>query len=459
MRRFHVIATTPDLASTLVIETAAGWLLPWLDDNPKVELPKQIERMLRPLVSTFDVVHEAPLPDVASAQDIVQGYCAVVADGPPLSAHVTFVANSDLEVRPAVLMFQRQAWSLALERLRAPVADFDSATKVMDALAWIERQVTARAEGRVLSMTRHRCSRHEYVVRLESTVGTMYFKGGTERVADEGVLTALLHALDARVVPQTLALDVAAGRWIYRELPGKLLSESMLTMDAVTEIVRVLARLQKRAVASPSVCGHLAARRLTAVDLFEAADRTLRTTFGHDFDSANGAHDVHEIARVAASWRSSRDALLERCITIDRLNIPCSLVLSDFWSRNILQTQEGVGFIDLERCYWSYPFLPLWRFTSEVERTLKTGGVARAQVESAFVAAWSDVVSPDDMRTALAELPLLGRLFNLQLISRELDLRERDLGTPLSFRHRAVALSRQVHRVLDSLGDSATSNR
>jgi hypothetical protein len=451
-RRFHLIVATPDLGKTLVIDTAAGWLLPWLDDDPRTELPKQIDTILRPLISDWDIVHEAPLPDSASVPDVVQGYCVAAADGPVQSTHVRFVANSDLEARPSVLALQRQAWVLGCERLRAPVADFDSHAQVSAAMAWVDHQVATRSHGRVLSIARHRCSRHEYVARIESTSGKMYFKGGVERVADEGVLTHLLHGIDGRVVPETLALDVNSGRWIYRELPGILLSESKLTLGVAVEVVSVLAKLQLRAMDAPAVRNHLADRSLTATDLFEIVDRIVGSVFAHELDVFQ---KPDELSGLFSDWGSTRDAMFQRCLAVDRLKLPQCLVFSDLWPQNILATADGVGFIDLERCYWSCPVLPLWRYSCEVERTLQTGDRSRGRIEASFAAAWADVVSSKDMTSALAELPLLGRLFGLLLTSRELDLRERDLGAPLPMIHRASLLSRHMRRLLDGVVDHA----
>jgi hypothetical protein len=453
MRRFHIVCVTRDLEKTLVIDTAAGWLLPWLDDNPILELPEQVGTMLRPFLASFDIVHEAPLPDTATPDRIAQGYCVVVTSDQPSSAHGRLVANAELSRRPAILHFQQQAWWLALERLRAPVANFDSSAQVDAALEWAECQAAGCLRGRVLSMIRHRCSRHEYVLRIETTHGTMYFKGGVERVADEGVLTQLLHALDATVVPETLAIDVGAGRWIYRELAGALMAGSSLTMSTVLDVVSVLAGLQKRALASPPVRDHLRSQSLTAVDLFEQTDRTIESVCER---SVIGGRNIDDTVSVVKSWRSERGEMFERCVSVDRLGIPQTLAFSDFWSRNILTTPDGgIGFIDLERCYWSYPFFPLWRFSHEVEQALQAGGAARTQMESAFVTTWSDVVSPRDMTTALGELPLLGRLFGLLIASRELELRERDLGSPLPLERRARVLLRQVRRLLDGLVNHA----
>ena len=436
MRRFHLIGVSPDLSRTLAIQTSAGWLLPWMDDNPRVGLPAQVHAILSPMVSTLYILHEAPLQDARSTNQILQGYCAVLASGTILSKHVQFVANIDLLVMPSVLSLQREGWLLALQRLRAPVADFDCRARVAAALAWAECQVRSHTGADVLSMARHRCSRHEYVVRLETTKGRMYFKGGRERVADEGVLTHQVHGLHPSVVPETVALDLAAGRWIYRELPGSTLVGSTLTMSTALSVVPVLVELQKRAAQSSAVRQHLSTRCLSAVDLIELTDRIVRSE------------------QINEGWPSSLYTLVERCLAIDGLNLPSGLVLSDLWAHNILITPTGVGFIDLERSYWTLPFLSLWRFIQDVEGALQTGGVARTRIEAAFVSAWADVVNPRDMTTALNELPLLGRLFDLLLASRELDLRERDLGSPLPTGARATVLSRHVRRLLESALDA-----
>jgi hypothetical protein len=458
MRCFHVVGVTEDLTHTLVIRTTAGWLLPWLNDNPQEELPLQTEAMLRRMVSTSVLVHEAPLPLGPTLDHVVHGYCCALVRGPLYGTDIAAVAHTELSVTRAIIPLQRQAWEFALGRLRAPVADFDSGPRVAAALEWAERQIIGHARARVLSMTRHRCSRHEYVMCVDTTQGMMYFKGGLERVADEGVLTGLLSALDAQAVPATLAIDVTQGRWVYLELRGDLLIGPQLTVKSAALAAAALAALQKRTLAAPTVRDHLRARRLTAIDLFDAIDLIV-----HDVaDCHNAAVDQDTAGRpdvdleglegALDTWRANRGAILERCSAVDRLNLPLVFVPSDFWPRNVVVTADGIGFIDVERSYWSLPILSLWRFTHEVERILQTDGIARGRIESAFSTGWADIITLTDMTRALAELPLLGGLFSVLLLSRDLDQQERDLGSQMPAPHRAIVLLGQLRQALKGSG-------
>jgi hypothetical protein len=448
MRRYHIIAVTPDFTQTLVSPTSAGWLLPWLDDNPRLTLPTQIDLFLRSLTTACELVHEAPLPVVAG-DPVRQGYCLVLVSAPIVSKHVELASNIELESRPALLSLQRHAWRLALERLRRPMADFDSLAQVNDALGWAVDQIGRRACACVTSTMRHRCSRYEYVVRFETTRKPMYFKGGVARVADEAVLTGLLQTPGRQDVPETLAMDVAKGRWIYRELEGTPLAGENLTAANAAAVIPALVGLQQRSMSTPHARTHLHARRMSARDLFDAAERLVETVIAA---SPLPGRDAENVTRLADQWRENRHSVLDRCCAVDQLKLPRTMVLSDFEPRNIIVSSGHVGFIDLERCYWSYPCLSLWRFVHAVD-ALQTGGVARMQIESAFVAGWSDVVAPDDMRRALAEMPLLGGLFELVLASSELDIRERELGSVLPISYRATALAPRLQRLLEQARD------
>jgi hypothetical protein len=367
------------------------------------------------------------------------------------------IPDADLLTTPAVIPLQRHAWQLATSRTRSPVAEFDSWPQVAAAFQWAEEQIHQRADARVLSSRRHRCQRYEYVVRFETTAGVKHFKAGVNRVADEGLLTGLLSALAPGSLPETLAIDAAQGRWIYHELGGELLIDPSLTIETAGEAVSALALLQKRAAIDPGVRRHLGSRRLTMTGLFALVDQIVERGVGLDIQSSNP--DVDESEALIDAWRRRRDALRRRCVDVDLLELPHSLVLSDFWPRNVLRTPCGIGFIDVERSYWSLPFLPLWQFAHAVERMLRVGEPLQRRIESAFVDAWADVVPPSAMRRALTDLPLLGRLFGLLLTSRELDLQERELGAALSASYRADVLSKPLDRLLEHASISESYSR
>jgi len=454
-RRFHLVAVTTDLGRTLAIQTAAGWLLPWLDDDPRTELPAQVEAALRRVAGTSEMVHEAPLASECVSDDVRHAACvALIAD--PLESRdegLAAVPHAALMAAPALIPLQRQAWLQAIGRLRAPIAPFDSGAQVRSALAWAEEQAAAHTQARVLTAVRHRCTRYEYVVRLDTTDGVVYLKAGPERAADEGVLTDLLWKLSPRHFPETLALDIVRHRWLYRELPGELLLGPHLTEGAAAAAVRALAVVQKRALDAPLIERHLACRRLRAVDLFVRADAIVADAWSGSAATSTSSAVTSERSSwrsaqgdVIDAWRAVRPVLGQACEELDRLGLPLTLVLSDFWPRNILVTPDGIGFIDVEQSYWSYPFLSLARFLREIERMLRVGP---ARIVQAFTEAWADVVSPTTMARGLSFLPIVEGLFATLLVSRESDLQAQGLGTALPDRCRKVSLVPLLRRLVD----------
>jgi hypothetical protein len=498
-RRFHLVALTTDLTRVLAMQTPAGWLLPMLQDDGRSELPDQVEGLLKQFVSGADMVHEtATVADLRNASlDCYQGVCVAVISGdaaeaapgvvPAASAAVVPIATDELLARPAVLPAQREALASAVARQRAPVGRFDSASQVADALAWAGREV-ARVEGATVdAIDRHRCARHEYVVRLHKAAGqpaersgaggdasaddagrkaTLYFKGGRERVDDEALLTVLLWGMRPSQFPRTVAVDPQHDRWIYRELEGELLVGDRLTLTRAVAAVRSLASLQRQVTREgAAVREHLARRSMNAVEMFARVDAIVchasatagaGTTAGADATAGAGVTTDADAAAGAGAlsrWPAESGSVRQACEDIDSLGLPRSLVLSDFWGRNIVLTElgdgsEGIGFIDLEHSYWSYPFLSLGRFLGEVTRRLPEVAEARATLEQAFIEEWTAMVPAEVMARGVNGLPFLGRLFGVLLESRECDLLERSLDAELPPGYRAARLAGPIDAVL-----------
>jgi hypothetical protein len=440
-RRFHIVAVTPDLQEALAVQTSAGWLLPCLDDNPHHELPSQVEVLLERFADSAEMIHEAPLaqaPAIADATDAcILATLGRVAIG---SSRVRLRPIADLLSGRALLPLQYQALTASVARLTYPQAPFDSPRQVSAVRAWIDEQIASHTGSECLSITRHRCCRYEYVIACESVAGRMYFKGGRDRITDEAAITELLWRLDPQRFPQTVALDRANDRWLYRALPGELLIGARLTLDSAVDAVRTLASVQKRAMTlsvEAHFTDHAKHRHMNGVELLDQVDRMVER--------------IDPPTTLRERWTTAVDHIRLICETLDALHLPQTLVLSDFWSRNILQTPAGFGFIDLEQSYWSYPFLSLWKFLREVEHHLHARGQARAQLQRAFVDEWQDVVPASTMTRAFEHLPLLERLFSLLVVSRELDLEERGLGGALPNHYRSQRLATHIERCLEEV--------
>lgn len=433
----HVVALSHSHDSILTIETQAGWLLPYFEGPSLPALLAPLETMLDGLTSRANIVHVAPLSREPSAI-VQQCYALVCVGGPLRSDNVVLRSRHILSTGHALLPVQRNAVATALARLQSPQATFDTDVAVIAALDWAERRIAEQYGARLLATARHRCMRHDYVVRFETTAGTMYFKGGRGRIDDEAELTQMLWRLEPTQFPETVAIDRVHHRWLYRGLEGGPLTGSLLTKETVSTAVTALAVLQRRVMHEPAIRDLLRHRRMTARALLGRAEDSVRRATSSE---RNPAFDVD-------SWNAAVTIAAARCDAIDVWGLPMTLVLSDFWTQNTLWTPSGIGFIDVEHSYWSYPIISMCRFIHDVTRRPGMEHEARRLIMRAFADAWHDIIPSTRMEALIAQLPLLGALFGLLLASRDLDLDERALGSALAPDYRAQRLAphmRQLH--------------
>lgn len=434
--RHHLVTLTAGASHAVALRTATGWLLPAQDKAPDRELPEQVSDHMSRVIGQVETVHEAPLTATRNSP-IDEFYFVSRINETARASTIAMVPTAELLGTPALLPIQREALAVAIARETTPSAPFDSANRVADALTWARTRAAAGTGARVITVIPHRCARHEYVARLKTESGMLCFKGGLDRVKDEGRLTQMLWTVSPNQFPCTIAVDESRAWWLYRELEGELLVESRLTLDTACAALRALAALQKRVATCHPIERHFAGRTMNASDLLMRAHEVVAV-------SCAGRPELLD------EWLGRRQEWTDICSWVDGLGIPSTLVPSDFWGRNLLLTRDGIGFIDLENCYWSHPWLPLLRFIREVEGAVGTSSEVGEAMTNAFVSAWASHVPPETMRRALAHLPLLARLFNLLLVNHEVMLRQRELGAAdgLPDWFRAAHLEPFIRRVL-----------
>lgn len=455
MIRLHIVAVTPDLASVVVEQTAAGWRLPSVDHVSRAGVAAAIRTTLERISATAQVVHWAPIaPDMEGVggggdEPRALGYCLAVVSGPLQAREVTCASVDSLSSGTAAVPRQRDALRIALARARTPAESFDSGPQVTAALDWAANEIVTRLAARITAVTTHRCARNYYIVAFTTTHGTFFLKAGRGVVEDEARLCELFRTVAPDQVPDGLSVDRQGDRWLYHAIPGEPLVGPRLTPARVDAVVQALVRLQKQAMNVPGVREHLASRTVRACDVLAMAGQLVTEVF-----RSPSSRD----AELLDTWADAGGEMRQACARIDALGLPLTLALSDFWTENIIVTERGFGFIDLENAYWSYPFLPLWRFGLDVERRLPAEHGIRALIDDTFTNAWADLIPPRDMRRALADFPVLGRLFDLLMAECDVNRYQRVLGADLPTGYRAARLRPRLTALIVALatGRSAT---
>jgi hypothetical protein len=441
----HLLALTRDRDGVLAIHTDAGWLLPRAEHaGQSSTLASAIDAVLRRLSATAQIIHWAPLASGAGGASAGPGavdrqmYAIASLSGPVVSSGAKDTPFESLLSTPALLPVQRDAVQTAVSRLRAPRLPFDSEDQVAAALEWATRAIAATG-AQVIAAAAHRCARSSRVVRFDTTVGRMYLKAGRGRASDEARLCDLLAAIAPRRFPTTAALDTDQECWLYHAMEGEPLTGSRLSVARAMAAVDALVDLQKRTMTAAAIKTHLSTRCLRAQDLMARVCEAIERIW-------------HDDAGPIEQWRTFIGLATRSCARLDELDVPLTLAFSDFWTENILMTPDGIGFIDVENAYWTFPFVPLWRFGRDVDRQLRTGGIIRRRLEQRLVEAWADTVDRRVMTQALAGFPLLGRLFGLLMASADLDRYEQELGGPLPASYRATQLRARLMSLMATPG-------
>jgi hypothetical protein len=457
----YLVVTTPDFQRIAVRNGAAGPTLPRWDGIGRIPPTSKGPQLpsLATCVGPTDIVHWAPLPprDCSDGSDV--HYCLAVAEGNHANGRFGDCEDLIFEERETLLTGdllaprEQSALQTALARLEAPAALFDSEAAVKTAIDWARQRIVDTTGARIDSTTRYRQQRHDLIVRFGTDRGTLYLKAGKERFADEAMLTGLLETLLPDRVPKTLALDPLGHRWLYRELPGIMLSQTALDREAIVAAVQALAALQQVTIGSEPIVRHVARRRQTAVELFDVVDDKIERAW-------RPAHPSDARDAVVGAWRSLRQSIRGTCAAVDRLDIPLALVPSDFGAHNIVMTPQGIGFIDLGHSFWSCPVLPLWRFVRDLKWRLRSSDAAtraavRRAIGTAFVEAWRPGVPAQAMTLAIGYMWLIGRLFGIQIAACDLDAYEDAVGTTLPEGYRAARLAARVRDLMQAFAQRA----
>jgi hypothetical protein len=450
VRTVYLVATTQDFKRIAVVKGRRGWQLPRWDGSKRIPPGRDEPLPLTAHINPTDIVHWSRLPPRDFADTDGDMYCLAV-----LGKRVGGLADERLD--EFVLLDREHALTqnllsgreqlavvLSLSRAEAPVAAFDSHEEVRATIAWAEHQIAEAACSPITAIARYRHDRHDLIVRIQTGPDAMYLKSGKERFTDEARLTQLLHALLPDYVPETIAAEPSTHRWLYREMPGVMMSTVPVDHHTTVAAVRALVSIQQATLDSEHIARHVAARRQTAIDLYRAVDSYVEHAW-------HSVHPSDALASVADTWTSLRDAMLRACAAVDQLDVPLALVPSDYWSQNILITPRGIGIIDLGNSFWSHPVLPLWRLVRDTKRRISRNGDVsaagvsiRAAIGSAFIDAWSSLVPARVMTRAIEQLWLIGRLFGIQIAALDLDLAEQSLGMDLPPAYRAARLADRI---------------
>ena len=212
------------------------------------------------------------------------------------------------------------------------------------------------------------------VLRCEADGGRVYLKAVFSTFRHEPALTRALATVHPTLVPEVLALDVTRGWMLMRELPGSLIGD----LDAETwgDALRVMAGVHRAWAGRTS-------------ELFElgAHDRRL-------VELALDIAPAFEAAEMTGSERAVAQ-LQSRCEELGEGPLPQTLVHGDLHPWNVMVDGDGLRIFDWSDACVSHPLFDLPTFLQRADDES-----ARESMLDAYLGAWIDVASLEELRAA-----------------------------------------------------------
>jgi hypothetical protein len=227
------------------------------------------------------------------------------------------------------------------------------------ASAWVAEQVPVRGRPKLV-----RQWPLSAVYRFDGDDGPVFFKAVFSLFAPEPSVAEALARENPGDVPEVVATDVERGWILMRELDGK-----SARGEQALEGMRTTARIQRAWEQREHELGSLGCRR----------------------------RELQELATEAP-------ALASLCDRLAAYGIPESIVHGDLHHGNMLVTGDRTAVIDWSDAAIGHPFLDL-------APVLWIGEKHRDALSEAYVEAWSDFGSRDDLLTAAAIGEALGCVY------------------------------------------------
>lgn len=226
------------------------------------------------------------------------------------------------------------------------------------------------------------------VLRLQTSVGAVYFKAVPEIFSSEGRLLSDLGTRSPELIPRVIARDDERCWWLLADAGGGSL-QTTGDVGAWQDSLAAYARLQIDLMAH---AGELTASGCPVVTLDTLATEIQWLTGNTRFlTSPKNGLSPEELAE----FQSLALDLVSVCGRLGDLGIAPTLEHGDFHARQIIMGQAGPVFIDWTDARIAHPFFSLTSFLREEGFAAQEGEVAidfeesRAMLQDAYLEQWT----------------------------------------------------------------------
>ncbi len=264
---------------------------------------------------------------------------------------------------------------------------------------WISERLSRLNIQLYGSIAQHHIRPWSTVMKVDTSIGDVFFKASAATFAHEAALTAYLSDSYQHCSPQLLALDLDRN-WLLMRSSGVTLRSLIKTDQSITRWGQVLPRyveLQKRLATHSSSLLKLGVpdRRLKVLpDLFY---ELLQDKSGLLLGQPDGlsAADYQHIVALQSEFE-------DLCSQLAGYGIPETLHHDDFHDANIFFQEDRVIFTDWGECAITQPFFSLVVMLRSVENSLGLSPDA-PQLDTLrgwYLDGWSEYGTSDELKAA-----------------------------------------------------------
>ncbi len=240
------------------------------------------------------------------------------------------------------------------------------------------------------------------LIRLETDDGALWFKATGEPNAHELPVSLLLARLFPKHVPRILGVHPSWNGWLSAEASGTALDE-ISEFSGWERVAEELAELQIASIGKTAELLEGGCKDLRLPELVRHIDPFLARMA--EFMAAQEKPSPAPL--VKSELVSLDEGLRESFSLLQSFGLPDTLGHIDCNPGNILVSPEHCLFLDWAEGCVSNPLITFEYLREHFRRSAVQEPSAVARLTAAYVRPWTNFISPDDLRRALAISPLM----------------------------------------------------
>lgn len=266
------------------------------------------------------------------------------------------------------------------------------------ASTWINRQLDALSLSVTAPIRQVKSQTRSCLLRVETTIGTLYLKAGCRIFGREATFTDFLAQLYPDCLPKLVAVDAEQQWMLMRDFESQHLGKTA-DISRWEEALRLYAEMQVRIA---NKVGQLLDvgfpdRRINQlaqkIEPLFADDAILLIPQDDPFLSQSDLKALRTLIPQLISW----------CEVLETCGVPQTLVHGDFYCQNVIDTQKRYIYFDWSDSAVSHPFFDAGFFLLDIAQELPNVMNVQARLRDAYLEPWT-VYLPMEQLTSLFKL-------------------------------------------------------